>query len=144
MLTIYLKALSAAFRQTMGDLWGVLWRPRHTLQEIYERGTWVTSLVLLLIGCVIKIPRIGMSGIVMQKIGFHGVFDLYMLWGIYNLCFLFGFLATLLMGIKLYTKAGQWHSFLRIAGYCIVPTILNEAISLFYVPKRAMPATQCY
>jgi len=49
MLTIYLKAISTAFRHTFGDLWGVLWRPRYTLQEIYERGTWGTSLGLLLV-----------------------------------------------------------------------------------------------
>lgn len=107
MLTIYLKAVLAAFRQTMGDLWGVLWRPRHTLQEIYERGTWFVSLVLLLL------------------VGY-----------VFRFLFLFGFLVVLSIAIKAYAKTGRWYSFLRITGYCMLPMILLAFLLLLNILQR--------
>lgn len=125
MLTIYLKAVFATFRQTIGDLWGVLWRPRHALQEIFERGTWCASLILLLVigyigmpGMVIGILKLKSFSII-AKFGFSLFRVNYI-----GYLFLFGFLVTLLIGIKSYAKTGQWYSFLRIAGYCMLPAIL--------------------
>ncbi|MBU0715771.1 MAG: hypothetical protein KJ964_10490 [Verrucomicrobia bacterium] len=144
MLTIYLKAVFAVFRQTMGDLWGVLWRPRHTLQEIYERGTWFVSLVLLLV-----IGYIGMPLILTFWVPFHNKMIISTNSGcLFGFLFLFGFLVTLATRIKSHAKTGeapceaknaispngeshgflakqgQWYSFLRIAGYCMLPEIL--------------------
>lgn len=125
MLTIYLKAVSAAFRQTLGDLWGVLWRPRHTLQEIFERGTWGSSLILLLLAGYLGVP--GMVKCIRVSVGCPHNHQLII--GMFNFSsdgylFLLGLFVTLILSIRLCTKTVRWYSFLRIAGYCVLPSIL--------------------